>query len=181
MLPPGYYWGVSFKKSIRKNSSVNQFTLNKMILLLCLILLAYTTIFPDSLTDIMSNFMSDLTFIQLVLRIAIFLPIILPLIFIALYEPTELDEKEDLAKGNFYLTDTKLIALWNLDLKPTNRLQRNPKISEAQLKIVEKMQDPFHKDDKSENFWETFCDTSIQQSSFELKLLRIINSLISLS
>lgn len=144
-------------------------------------LLVFTTIFPDFLIELMGSTIpaEHITTIQLILRIFLLLLVILPLVFVALWEPTDLDDKENLAKQNYHLTDAKLLALWNLEDKPKKIKGLrvfSPKLSEAQFKIIEKLQDPFNLTD--DNFWETFYNMEFQKNNIEVKLLRAVNSIL---
>jgi hypothetical protein len=175
MVTSRFYWRLSESRSLA--------WIIKKIFWFGLLLLIFTTIFPDFLIDIMEFAIpsGQKTLVQLFLRIALPLLVILPLMFAAIIEPTRLYDREDLSKSNYFLSDDKLLAMWNLQVskerKPQMLQQHSKKMSEAQLKIVEKIQDPFNPEDVDVDFWETFYDLEFQRTDFQVKILRIINRL----
>ncbi|MFX0172581.1 MAG: hypothetical protein ACFE9L_11735 [Candidatus Hodarchaeota archaeon] len=146
-------------------------------------ILIFTTIFPDFLMDFMGIIVpiEQRPFVQLFLRIVLPLLVILPLMFTAIIEPTQLYDRENLGKSNYILSDDKLLAFWNLETKkekkPQMLQQHSKKMTEAQLKIVEKIQDPFNPEDIDKDFWETFYDMEFQRKDFQVKILRKLNRL----
>ncbi len=95
---------------------------------------------PLSFYIFLRQFVGNLA-VDIIRRVIVPLVVFGSLIYVNIYWPTELNERENLFENRYHLTPTKLRILWNLQPQ------------EAQLKIKKKMQDPFNPDP---NFWKTF-------------------------